>query len=302
MRSVFMTTLMLCSLTSFSQQKTSDQIEQEKKFQEQAAKAEKDTAKVYGWHHTMVSGLNLTQISFKNWAQGGENALSYAASLVGQSVRNMETTNWTNSYKMAFGQTRLGNQGLRKTDDEIYFESLLIYKFGLYINPYVAATARTQFAKGYAYDNLGNGIVVSKFFDPGYLTQSVGLAYQPAPEITTRLGVGIREVFASDFAALYTDDPLTADVEKTKVNGGMESVTDINWNFAENMLYTAKLELFSPFSDPGKITIRADNAISAKVNKFVVTSLNLTLVNDPYVSPYTQLKQVLSLGLSYTLL
>jgi hypothetical protein len=294
--------MILVSLPLFAQEKTPEQIEQEKKFQEKAAQAGKDTVKAYGWTHSVVTGLNLTQISFKDWAAGGENALSYTVGLAGVSTQDLENTNWTNSYKLAFGQTRLGSQGLRKTDDEIYFESLLIYKYGLYINPYVAATVRSQFAKGYVYDNLGNGVVVSKFFDPGYLTQSVGVAYRPLPEITTRVGVGMREVFASDFAPLYTDDPLTAEVEKSRVNGGAESVTEVNWNFAENMLFNSRLEIFMPFSDVHYTTVRSDNALSAKVNKYITTNLTLTLIDNPRVSPYTQMKQVLSLGLSYTLL
>lgn len=302
MRYALILMLLLAALPAIAQDKTPEQLEQEKKFQEQAGKVGSDTAKAYGWAHSVVTGLNLTQISFKDWAQGGENALSYTAGLAGNSTQDMEQTYWTNAYKMAFGQTRLGSQGLRKTDDEIYFESLLIYKYGLYINPYVAATMRTQFAKGYAYDNQGNGVVVSKFFDPGYMTQSVGLAYRPTPEITTRIGVGIREAFASDFAALYTDDPLTAEIEKSRVNGGAESVTDVNWNFAENMLFTSKLELFLPFSDASKLAVRSDNAVSAKVNKYVTTNFTVTFISDPRVSPYTQMKQVLSLGLSYTLL
>lgn len=302
MRFTLIMLLLLASLTAFSQEKTPDQIEQEKKFQDQAAKAVKDSAKVYGWKHSVVTALNLTQISFKDWAGGGENALSYTLALAGNSVQDMELTNWMNSYRLAFGQTRIASQGLRKMDDEIYMESLLIYKFGLYINPYAAATLRTQFAKGYAYDNLGNSAVISKFFDPGYLTQSVGVAYKPMPEITTRIGVGVREAFASDFAPLYTDDPLTAGLEKVRINGGAESVTDINWNFAENMLLVSRFEVFVPFSDPARTTLRSDNSISAKINKYVTSSVNLTLISDPHVTPYTQIKQVLSLGLSYTLL
>jgi hypothetical protein len=302
MRTLMILVLLACASVAFAQDKTPEQIEQEKKFQEQAAKAGTDTTKPFGWTHSLVTGLNLTQISFKDWKAGGENALSYTINVAGTSVDEEERTSWTNNYKLAFGQTRLGSQGLRKTDDEIYFEALLIYKYGLYINPYVAATARSQFAKGYVYDNLGNSEVVSKFFDPGYLTQSIGLAYRPMPEITTRIGVGLRESFASDFAAIYTDDPATAEIEKSRVNGGGESVTDVAWTFAENMRFTSKLELFLPFSDTHLLTVRSDNAISAKVNKYVTTNLTLTLISDPKVSPYTQMKQVLSLGLSYTIL
>ncbi len=288
------------TLCAFAQEKTKEEIEQEKKFQEKAAQAQQDTGVVYGWTHSVVTGLNLTQISFKDWVQGGENALSYTLWLAGGSVQKMEITEWNNAYKLAFGQTRLGSQGLRKTDDEIFFESLLIYRMGLHINPYVSATLRTQFAKGYAYPN-NIETPVSKFFDPAYLRQSIGVAYKPIPEVTTRLGVALREVIASEFTG-YTDDPATTEIEKTKINGGMESVTDVHWNFAENMLLTSKLELFTPFTDLEKVILRSDNTISAKVNKYVTTSLNVTLINDVNVSPYTQIKQVLAIGLSYTLL
>ena len=275
------------------------EADREKRFREQAGAAGQDTT--YGWNHSVVTGLNLTQISFKDWASGGENALAYTMFLNGSSVNNEEKIRWTNGYKVAFGQTRLGSQGLRKTDDEIYFEALLVYKLGVYVNPYASATMRTQFAKGYTYDNLGNETAVSKFFDPGYLTQSIGVAYQPVAEVTTRFGVALREVITSDFAA-YADDPATTAVEKTKVEGGMESVTDVNWKFAENMIFTSKLETFAPFKTLDKIIVRSDNTISAKVNKYVVTSLNVQFINDVTVTPLTQMKQVLSLGLSYTLL
>ena len=276
--------------------------EQEKAFRERAAKIGQDTSKEYGWKHSLVTGLNLTQVSFKDWVQGGENALSYTLWGAGSSVQDMEKTNWANNYKLTFGQTRLASQGLRKTDDEIFYESLLIYKLWVVINPYVAATFRTQFAKGYKYSG-DQEIAVSKFFDPAYLTQSAGVAYKPIQEVTTRFGVGVREVLASQFAALYTDDPATPlELEKTDIKGGVESVTGLNWPFAENMLLTSTLEMFAPFTKLDQIIVRNDNTVSAKVNKYVSVNFNVTLINDARISPRTQTKQTLALGLSYTLL
>lgn len=196
--------------------------DREKKFQERSAGAPADT--VFGWKQLMVSGLNLTQISFKDWAQGGENALSYSLYLNGSSTLNEERVNWGNSYRFTYGETRLGSQGIRKTDDEIYFESLLVYKLGVYVNPYLSATLRTQFAVGYTYDNAGNATSVSKFFDPGYLTQSAGVAYQPVPEVKTRIGVGLKEIITSQFNQ-YASKHGSTTVRKTRVEGGMEWVT-----------------------------------------------------------------------------
>jgi Protein of unknown function (DUF3078) len=267
------------------------------------ASAQQDTAKapVYGWQHSIVSGLNLTQVAFTDWVAGGENALAWTLFLEGKSVQDMEKTNWANSYKFAFGQTRLGDQGIRKTDDEISLETVLTYKLGVHINPYAAATFKSQFAKGYKYPDASSEIAVSKFFDPAYLTQSVGVGYQPQEEIKTRLGFALREVFTSEFTG-YADDPKTGKIEKSRVEGGLESVTDIEWKLEENLLFTSKLELFAPFNRFDEVVVRSANTLAAKVNKYVTVNLNVQLLNDKVISPRTQIKEALSIGLTYTLL
>lgn len=64
----------------------------------------------------------------------------------------------------------------------------------------------------------------------------------------------------------------------------------------------AKLELFAPIKNFKKTTIRSDNTLAAKVNKYLSVNLNVQLINDPEVQPRTQVKQTLALGFSYTLL
>jgi hypothetical protein len=269
-----------------------------------------DTAKAQKpWTHSLVSALNLTQVSFNdNWSQGGESALAYALSAVGKSVNELPKTNWTTSYKLAFGQTKLGDEGVRKTDDKIDVESNLTYKVGTYINPYVAATLKTQFAKGFEYskDPVSNKTLstqVSKFFDPAYLTQSAGLGYQPIPQIKTRLGAALREVITSDFNA-YADDPNTlTEIEKTKVEGGLESVTEVNWQLQSNLLFTGKLEIFDAFKNMDIIIMRSDNTLAAKVSKYVTVNFNVQLIKEPPVRRgKIQAKETLAIGLSYTLL
>jgi hypothetical protein len=263
-----------------------------------------DTAKTPKiWTHSLVSGLNLTQVSFNdNWAQGGESALAYALSVVGKSVNELPKTNWTTSYKFGFGQTRLGDQGTRKTDDKIDIESNLTYKAGTYINPYVAATLKTQFAAGFDYSTQPK-TEVSKFFDPAYLTQSVGLGYQPIPQIKTRIGAALREVITSDFNG-YADDPQTlTKIEKTKVEGGLESVTEVTWQLQSNLLFTGKLELFDAFKNFDIIIMRSDNTLAAKVSKYVTVNFNVQLIKEPPVRRgKIQAKETLAIGLSYTFL
>ncbi|HEY6191437.1 MAG TPA: DUF3078 domain-containing protein [Bacteroidota bacterium] len=255
---------------------------------------------VYGMKNSLVAGLTLTQIAFTDWAQGGENALSYSLSADGKAEDDELGTNWTTLYKFAFGQTRLGDQGLRKTDDIIDLSTVFTYKIDKYLNPYAAASFKSQFAKGYAYKSDGTSTEVSNFFDPAYLLQSAGVGYEPSKQFRTRLGVGLREVITSNFNQ-YTDDPATTEIEKNTVDGGLESVTNIEFQLAENILFTTQLELFDPFKHLDVVVVRSTTGITGKVNKYVTAIFGLQLINEQRVSPRTQVKEAIAIGLSYTL-
>jgi hypothetical protein len=250
----------------------------------------------YGWKHSLVAGLTLTQVAFTDWAQGGENALAYTLSADGKSIDDEEKSNWANTYKFAFGQVRLGGQGLRKADDIIDVATVYTYKIGTLINPYASATVKTQFAHGYVYPNADSSVQVSAFFDPGYLTQSAGVGYQPIPEIKTRLGFALREIVTNKFNQ-YSNDP----GKKTSVDGGMESVTEIEWKLDDNILFTTKLEMFDAFKQFDEIVVRNNTSITGKVNKYVTAMFNIQLINEKRVTPRTQVKETIALGLSYTL-
>ncbi len=247
------------------------------------------------WKHTVIMSANLTQVSFTDWAQGGENALAYALFLEGKSTYSAEPIEWVNSYKFGFGQAKLGSQGIRKTDDKIDLESVLTYKLGVYINPYASASLKTQFVEGVVFASDGTSVPVSDFFDPAYITQSLGVGYQPIAKVKTRLGVGVREIVTSRYRN-YSEG------KKILVDGGVESVTEVGWTLMENIVVTSKLELFAPLNNFKKTLIRSDNTLAAKVNKYVSANLNVYLLNDPKTQARTQIKQTLALGISYTLL
>jgi hypothetical protein len=296
MRSRALLTMLLIPVAGIAQ----DEREQDRRFQEQAAKG-LDTSRVLGWHPALTAGLNMTQVSFKDWAQGGENAFSYTLGVIGGVSHVAESTTWSNSVRLTFGQTRLGSQGLRKTDDEVYFESLLIYYLGGVINPYASFTLRTQFAPGFSYSGDGTKTEISGFFDPAYLTQSAGLAWQPSSILTLRLGAAAREIVTSRYPS-FSDDPETEEIEKLRVQGGLESVATLEWPFAENMKLSSRLELFAPFEAVDRIVVRNDNVLTASVNRYVTVTFNVQAINDVNASPRTQLKETLSLGVTYTVL
>jgi hypothetical protein len=120
--------------------------------------------------------------------------------------------------------------------------------------------------------------------------------------LTTRLGLGLREVVTSQYKHFANDasTPMS-EWKSTRIDGGMESVTDFSWPFAENMMFITRLEMFAPFKELDRVIVRNDNTIAMKVNKIVTVNFNVQLVNDVNVTPRTQMKQALSVGMSYAL-
>ncbi len=256
-----------------------------------AQEAKKETPK-YGWNKELVGNLNFTQNTFDNWKQGGENSWAWQLTINGKWVNNQKNYNWENTLKINYGKTKVGDASSKKSSDEISVSSVYTYKMGIYVNPFVAVTGRTQFTKGYKYE-ADTSYAISEFLDPGYFTQSAGLGYAPNSHIKTRLGAAIKETFASKYSDLY------AQGEKTRVEVGASSVTELNFKLAQNILYTGKIELFSNLKAFNEIDVNWDNMLASHITKYITVNFNVKLFYDRDVSPKRQLQEVLAVGLTY---
>lgn len=256
----------------------------------------------YGWQNNIVGTLNLTQVSFSNWSQGGENTFAWQMILDNKFVNDQEKYNWSTSGKFSFGKSKVGDSGTRKSIDEIKIESVLTYKLGTLINPYAAVTGLTQFAAGYQYGDDDSRVKVSSFLDPGYFTQSAGIGIEPTKGFKTRLGLSFKETVTSDFPVPYADDIETTEIEKTRTEVGAESVTDFTRQLSENTVITSKLELFSNMKAFDEIDLNWDNLLTAKISKYINVNINVRLFYDKNISVKRQINQSLAIGLSYTIL
>ena len=253
------------------------------------------------WVPKGVLGINLSQVSFENWTQGGDNSISFTF------FSNMgihyigDIWKWRNSLKFTYGRSKIGNEGYKTNDNEIFFESTLNRNVGWLFNPYFGITARTAVAAGFNYDVTPAEQIVG-FLDPFYLTEGIGLIYDQIPNFRTRLGLGFKQTFANEFNKRYTDNPDTpGEIESFKSETGIESVTEFEWLFLENMAYKGYLRLFGRFEEISVWDVRWDNTITAKINDYFNVNFNVLLIYDVDETLRTQLKEALQLGVSYTL-
>ncbi len=266
-----------------------------------AVPAQEEKKPEYGWKNEVVGNLNFTQNSFSNWAAGGEDSWSWQLDVLARFVNDRKDYTWANSGKLSFGKTQVGDAEARKAADEINLESVFTYKMDVYMNPFVAITAKTQLAKGYSYD-VSPKAAVAGFFDPGYVTESIGLGYNRGEGFKTRFGAALKHTFTSDFPVPYADDPSTMEIEDTKTEFGAESVTDFSTKLSETILFTSKLEMFSNLKALNQIDINWDNLFSAKLTEYISVSFNIKLFYDRDISIRRQLRQTLAAGLTYSVL
>ncbi|MDI6803133.1 MAG: DUF3078 domain-containing protein [Bacteroidota bacterium] len=264
--------------------------------------AQTDSIPKSNWSTSAITGLNISQIALSNWTQGGDNSLAWTFFSKVDVLYSSNVWAVKNNLKLAFGRTKLGSADFRTNDNEIYLESVLTYDIKWVVNPYFSNTVRTVIGKGYNYTQTP-AVQTAKFFDPGYITQSLGFSYSKDNVFSSRLGVALQETFADQFAHLYVDDPKTLDkIERFKLETGIESVTEGSYSFAENMLASSKLRLFSRFNSLDVWDVRWDNTITAQINKYFNTNLNVLLIYEKSQSLKTQVKEALQFGVTYTIL
>lgn len=253
------------------------------------------------WTPNGVIGLNLSQIAFSNWTQGGDNSLSFTVFTILGLDYISYPWKWTNSLKLTYGRTKTGSDEYRTNDNEIYFESVLVHRLGWKANPYASTTFRSALTKGFNYDQ-DPAVQIVGFFDPAYITQGLGFQYESGDIFIQRLGISFKQTVADKFKALYSDDPDTPnEIESFKFESGLESVTEVKYDFLPNMTFYTYLRLFTRFDAFDVWDVRWDNLITAKVNEYFNVNFNVLLIYDESQSIKRQLKQALQVGITYTL-
>ena len=261
---------------------------------------QKDTI-LYKWIPTAATGFNINQISLSNWTSGGDNAISWTLS--GTLGLKYFTNEWgfRNNLNLAYGKTKLGGASFITNDNDFYLETVLSRKLNWAVDPFISNTIRTPLSIGYNY-KVNPIVSIADFFDPGYLTQSIGFVYSKVTGFTTRLGFAVQEVITTKYSALYNIDPESHEAKNFRIEAGLESVSTAEFTLADNLLYKGNLRLFTRYKSMDVWDVRWDNAIIAKFNDFFNVNLTYLFIYEKAQSPTAQMKESLQLGFTYSIL
>ncbi len=261
---------------------------------------EKADSTLHNWMPSLIGGLNISQIALSNWTKGGENSVTW--SFKGDFGLDYKTETWSfhGEIKAAFGKSKLGDENFRTNDNEIFVDKVFSLNVGWVVDPYISNNVRTQITTGFDFEK-DPVTEISDFFDPGYITQSVGFTYDHDKKVKTRLGIAFQEVVTDKFNN-FSDDPDTPEIEDFKFETGIESITDSEFALDENLIYRSKLRLFTRFESIDELDVLWDNTITAKVNSWLNTNLTFTLIYEEAQSKQAQWREALQLGVILTIL
>jgi hypothetical protein len=281
-----------------------------------ASTAQTDTTK-QNWKIGGAMAFNASQISFTNWAAGGQNSIAANSfvHLFANYKKNRMT--WDNTLDLGYGKMRQGNADNTvwyKTDDKIDFSS----KYGQYAFKHWyysgLVSFKSQFDEGYK--NVTDTLRISNFLAPGYLSVSIGMDYKPNDNFT---------LFISPLSGKITlvyDDLLSAAGafgvtagENIRAEFGGYVKMQYKVELMKNITYTTKLDLFSNYIvKPENIDVNWENLITMKINSWFSANIHYTMLYDDDVKiawdsnddgindrfgARLQIKQLLGIGLTY---
>ena len=263
--------------------------------------AEEADSTLNKWVPQLKLELNLSQIAFKDWSKGGENSFSFTG-IVNWKMK-YKSNNWSfeNEFGAAAGRSRVEPDIIKTTANEMYNISVLRFDIDdSYQSPFISLLIRTPITPGYDYKETP-AKVISGFFDPGYITQTLGVFYSKSNVFKTRIGLAFEESFANKFADRYTDDKETSSLEYFKFETGIESVTDLEVNLDEDIVYKSTLRLFSGFDRLSVWDVIWKNTVTAKFNSWFNVNFLFLLVHNTKESLRTQMQESIQIGLVYNI-
>ncbi len=265
-----------------------------------------------GWKKSLMVDVTTTQTSYSDsWAGGEAGSVNWVSNLNGKAEKQLKPWfNFQSTLKLSFGQTITQDAETKnwskpiKSTDLVDWENVGRITLLKFVDPYAAFRLESQF--------MDASVPAKKLYlTPIKLTESAGISrrfYEKEKDhFTSRLGLALRQILKTNVdtsvAALTTVDSILTD-------GGIESVTDVNLTFGENLRYTGKLTLYralffsksddvkgTPYEDDWKaVDVNWENIISAAITKIITVNFYTQLLYDKEVSKKGRFKETLGIG------
>jgi hypothetical protein len=272
-------------------------------------------------------GLNTSQVGFTNWAQGGQNTISGMTFLHLYANYKKNKLAWDNYANLEYGLMQQGSDVLKKSDDLLEVGTKLGLKASEHWYYTAQASFKSQFAKGYDYDNyVDENVYISNFMAPAYIFAGLGMDYKPNDNLSLYISPATMKLIVVDDDTLSKYGAFGVQKEEIDENGNLIAAEKtrlelgaylkfmFKHEIAKNVNFLTTLDLYSNYlEDPQNVDVDWKVEIIMKVNSFLNASVKTHLIYDdnidiigdndangnPTYGPKTQFKEAIAVGLIY---
>lgn len=261
-----------------------------------------------GWDYGWVAGLNGAQASYSNWAQGGVNNIAISGNSTFRTYYREGKFSYGFLLNTRYGKTRIDGEGTRKTNDRLSIRNRFLYdlraeegNFSIYGN----INFRTQFDRGFEYgENDGDpDILISNFLSPAYISESVGLLYRPSTNVSFEAGLGLQQTIVNNENVLENNLYGLPEGDNFRNEAGLSLGASYQQNIASNIVLSSTAETFTNLNRSLSSTdVYFSNEFIGNLNNLINTSLRFDIAYDNDFSSEIQIRQSITVGISFILL
>ena len=253
------------------------------------------------WTADVVAAVRYNWYNFSNWQKDGTSNYTWLVTYDADVQGKWKVANWRNLIDIDLGQTWTKGVGKRKSNDRLFWESMLDFNMTEVLKPYIGNRFETQFMAGYEYseDEDGNEVkkAISSFMDPAYETQVAGLAYVPNDNFSQRIGFANRMTISNGYG--YADDKDTKKFEKFRDEPGLESITEAKYAFSDIVSFKTRLWAFTNFEGTENIDGLWENLLSVMIAPLIELQVGFDMAYDWDLDEDTQYKSMVLFGLTW---
>jgi hypothetical protein len=265
------------------------------------------------WKRKFTFNFNVNQASFSsNWKSGGINSIGFNSLLNYKFNYKKNRDSWDNEIDLLYGFVNNAGQGFRKTTDRIFVDTKYGYQITKKWDLFTSLNFLSQFSPGYKYapdaSNVEQKLQISDFLAPAFVTVAIGFEYHPVEYFKVRLSpFAPRLTIVQDprrFTKTVGPTPYGVDSTKTTRFEGaaFQMLAEFGKDIATNVNLKWRYVLYANYETFALKTIdhRLDVTLTAKVNRFITTSIAGILLYDYDQDSGVQLSEAFNIGFAYT--
>jgi hypothetical protein len=206
-----------------------------------------------------------------------------------------------------YGKTRIDGEGTRKTDDRFSIRNRFLYDLGTsgYFSLYGNLNFRTQFDRGFEYGEEADDpdLLISNFLSPAYISENVGLLYTPGDHFSFESGLGFQQTIVTDESVLENNRYGLPEGDNFRNQAGISLGATYQQNIASNIVMSSSAESFTSLNQSISSTdVFFSNEFIGNINDFINTSLRFEIAYDDDFSKELQIRQSITVGISFILI